>query len=81
MSTLFNGKLDFDNIDELELIMDNLNSHMSLKIIELGLHHALQSGVYNLTESHCLYKSLQYLKNYENKNSNIPDDDSNGDID
>jgi len=81
MNKLFNGKLDFDNIDELELVLDNLNSQMSLKIIELGLQFALQSGVYNLTESHCLYKSLQYLKNYENKNSNIRDDDSHGDID
>lgn len=81
MNTLFNGQLDFDNIDELELVLDNLNSQMSIKILEIGLQHALQYGAYSLTESHCLYKSLQYLKNHENKNSNIRDDDSHGNID
>jgi hypothetical protein len=78
MKALFDGQLNFENTDELELVLDNLNPQMALQIIEMGLHKGLYSGTYNLAESHSLYKSLQYLKNYEYKNNNLRDDDSDG---
>ena len=66
MKTIFNGQFDFDSDDELELVLDNLNPQMSLKIIEIALNKGLREGIFNLTESHCLYKSMQFLKKTEN---------------
>jgi len=42
---------------------------MAINILELGIEQGLREGIYNLTEVHCLYKTLIFLKNYENKNS------------
>lgn len=78
MKSLFNNQLSFDNNDELELVLDNLNPQMAIQIIEVGLQHANYSGAFNMGEVHSLYKSIQYLKNHENKNNNLCDDDSDG---
>ena len=78
MKALFNNQLNFDSTEELELVLDNLNLKMSIQIIEIGLEHALYSGVFNLMETHSLYKSIQHLKTYEYTDNNLRDDDSNG---
>jgi hypothetical protein len=81
MKALFNNQLNFDNTDEFELVLDNLNLQMSIQIIEIGIQHALNMGVYNLMETHSLYKSLQHLKKYEHKDNNLRDVDSDGNSD
>jgi hypothetical protein len=74
MKTLFNGQFDFDSNAELDLVLDNLNPQMAIKIIEIGIHKGLSEGIFDLTEAHCLYKSIQRLKNVENEK--IKNDDN-----
>jgi len=76
MKTIFNGQFDFDSSDELELVLDNLNPQMAIKIIEIGIVKGLSDGIYNLTEAHCLYKSIQHLKNIETERMNKKTDDA-----
>jgi hypothetical protein len=78
MKGLFNNQLNFDNNNELELVLDNLNHQMAIQIIEIGLQHANFSGSFNMAETHSLYKSLQYLKNHEHTDNNLRTDDSDG---
>ena len=79
MKSLFNNQLNFDNNEELELVLDNLNPQMAIKIIEMGLQHGHYSGAFSMGETHTLYKSIQHLKKYEYKDDNLRDDDSHGD--
>jgi len=79
MKGLFDNQLNFDNSDELELVLENLNPQMAIQIIEMGLRHGHYSGVFNMRETHTLYKSIEYLKKYEYKDNNIRDNDSHGD--
>lgn len=81
MSSLFGGQFDFDDEQDLEILMNNLNPKVAIKLIEMGLSHANSKGLFSLTESHCLYKSLYVLKNYENKNTDLRDDDIDGNPD
>ncbi len=76
MKTIFNGQFDFDNNVELELVLNNLNPQMAIKIIEIGIQKGLFDGIFDLTEAHCLYKSIQYFKNVENEriNNNVDQD-------
>jgi hypothetical protein len=78
MKGLFNDQLNFDNNDELEMVLDNLNPQMAIQIIEMGLQHGHYSGVFNMRETHTLYKTIQYLKTYEYKDNNLRTDDSDG---
>jgi len=78
MKTLFNNQLNFDNNDELELVLDNLNPQMAIQIIEMGLQHANFMGTFSMVETHSLYESLQYLKNYEYTDNNLRSNDFGG---
>ncbi len=69
MKPIFNGDFNFENYDMLDYVLDNLNPKIAINILELGIEQGLREGIYNLTEVHCLYKTLIFLKNYENKNS------------
>lgn len=66
MRSIFNEQFDYDSNEELELILNNLNTQAALKIIEIGIQKGLNDGIYNLTEAHCLYKSIQHIKNGAN---------------
>lgn len=79
MNSLFDGQFDFDEENDLEILLDNLNPKVAVKLIEMGLTQASSKGLFNLTESHCLYKALLTLKNYENKNTDLRVDDIDGD--
>lgn len=70
MKSIFNEQFDYDSNEELELILDNLNTKVALKIIEIGIEKGLNEGIYDLTEAHCLYKSIQHIKNGENSTEN-----------
>ena len=70
MKPIFNGDFTFENHDMLDYVLNNLNSKMAINILELGIEQGLRNGVYNITEVHCLYKSLRHLKNNENKDTN-----------
>lgn len=68
MNTIFKGQLDFENDDELNVFLENLNPQLVSKIIELGIEKSLSEGVFNLTESYCLYKCINFLKNIKQTN-------------
>jgi hypothetical protein len=78
MNSLFGGQFDFDDEQDLEILLDNLNPKVAIKLIEMALSNANSKGLFNLTESHCLYKALYTLKNYENTNTDLRNDDSDG---
>jgi hypothetical protein len=65
MKTIFGGQLDFENNVELDVVLENLNPQLAIRIIELGIEKSLSEGVFDLTESHCLYMCLNHLKNIE----------------
>ena len=65
MKTIFNDQLEFETNEELEMLINNLNPQFAVKMIELGVEKGLSQGLFNLTESHCLYKCIQYIKTLE----------------
>jgi hypothetical protein len=67
MKRIFNDQLDFETNEELDMLMNNLNPQLSTKIIELGIEKAQSQGLFNLTESHCLYKCIEYIKKSNEK--------------
>jgi|LakMenE18May11ns_1017448.scaffolds.fasta_scaffold9747997_3 hypothetical protein len=79
MRPIFDGNFNFENHIELEYVLDNLNPKIAINILELGIEQGLREGIYDLTEVHCLYKSLRFLKNYEDKNNNLFNDNNDGD--
>jgi hypothetical protein len=70
MKTIFNDQLEFETNEELDMLMNNLNIQFATKMIELGVEKGLSQGLFNLTESHCLYKCIQYIKTLEKKSNN-----------
>jgi hypothetical protein len=66
MKSLFGGLLQFENQSEFEKLIQNIDSEMSLKIIELCLSHCQENGLFNLEESHCLYVCVSKLKEKQN---------------
>ena len=50
----------------LSQLLPRFNPKVAIKLIEMALSNANSKGQFNLTESHCLYKALYTLKNYEN---------------
>jgi hypothetical protein len=70
VKTIFNDQLEFETDEELEILLNNLNTQFATKIIELGIEMGLSQGLFDLTESHCLYKCIQYIKTLENTPNN-----------
>jgi hypothetical protein len=62
METIFNGQMDFNSNDELDVVLNNLNPQMSIRIIEVALEKAQENGCFNLVESHCIYQCVNFLK-------------------
>lgn len=70
MKTIFNDQLEFETNEELDMLVDNLNPQFATKIIELAIDKGTSQGLFNITESHCLYKCIQYIKTLEKKSNN-----------
>jgi hypothetical protein len=66
MNSIFNGLLEFPELNQLEDYLNNLSTEDSIKLLELSIHYGQKNGWYSLTESHCLFICLKKLK--ENKN-------------
>lgn len=69
MKTIFNGQLDFDDNQKLEFFLENIDLQSTIKIIEMGIEKSLSEGTFNLTESYCLYKCINYLKTLDKINN------------
>ncbi len=59
---LFGGLITFENEEKLEEFNDSIDKEWGIKIIELSIEYGLKSGLYNLDEAVCLYKSLTKIK-------------------
>jgi hypothetical protein len=62
MENIFGGLLEFPTTEDFEKFIDSIDKESSVKILELSILYAQQNGLYNLSESHCLYKCLKKLK-------------------
>lgn len=59
---MFGGLLEFPNQKEMELFIDSLDKDSAVKILEMSINHCIHLGVFDLSETFCLYKSLSKLK-------------------
>jgi hypothetical protein len=62
MEILFNGLLEFESHKELDKLLENSDNKTALKLIELALQHAQNSGLYTFQESHVIYECINVLK-------------------
>lgn len=62
MESIFGGLLEFENTQELDNFLSSLDDETALNMVELSIVYCQQNGVYNLHESHFLYKCLAKLK-------------------
>lgn len=83
MENIFGGLIEFKHKEDFDLFIDNLTDEDAINIIEMSSLYGQQNGLYSLEESHAIYKCIRKLKENGNKNqgNNIPNDDSDGDID
>ena len=80
MESIFGGLIEFENTNEFEQYVENLDKKKALVIIEKQIEYYMMNGGFTLLESHVLYKCLKKLKENEHKDkgNNLPNDDSNG---
>ena len=76
---LFGGEFEYEENEDLKVFLNSLKTSVSRSIIETALNHASNQGVFNILESHCIYKCLENLKDNENQKNNIHNDDIDGD--
>lgn len=62
MENMFDGILEFPSNTELEAYLSTIEKDDALKLLELAIMYGQKHGLYNLTESHCLYICLKKLK-------------------
>jgi len=65
MKTIFNGKIEYTNSEELSNLTKDMDNNLSLNILESAINCAISSGVYNLDECFILYNCLLKLKKNE----------------
>ena len=82
METIFGGLIEFEDIDEFDQFVLNIDKESALAIIGKALDFCNQNRMFNLMEANTLYKCLTKLKENENKNqgNHLHNDDTNGDI-
>lgn len=62
MENIFGGLLEFTDKEEFENFLNKIDKDSSIKIMELAILYGQTNGLYNLSESHCLYICLKKLK-------------------
>jgi hypothetical protein len=76
---LFGGEFEYENREDLEELINNLQPNVSLRILLVALNHASKEGAFDILESHCVHKCLENLEKNERKDSSIHNTDNNGD--
>lgn len=66
MENIFGGLLQFDGEKDLDTYLEKITKHDAFKLIELSVIYSQKSGLYNLSESHLLYKCLKKLNESQN---------------
>jgi hypothetical protein len=67
METIFGGLIEFDNIDEFDQFVLDIDKESALAIIGKALDFCNQNSMFNLMEANTLYKCLTKLKEDANK--------------
>jgi hypothetical protein len=82
MESIFGGLIEFENIEEFDQFVQDIDNQSALMVLEKSLEFCLQNGIFNLMEANTLYKCLSKIKQNANKNQrdSIHNDDTNGDI-
>jgi hypothetical protein len=82
MERIFGGLIEFEDTEEFDRFVLNIDEESALTIIEKALEFCNQNRMFNLMEANTLYKCLTKLKENENqiKRNHLHNDDSDGDI-
>ena len=67
MERIFGGLIEFENIEEFDQFMLNIDKESALTIVGKALDFCNQNRMFNLMEANTLYKCLNKLKENENK--------------
>jgi hypothetical protein len=68
MERIFGGLIEFEDTEEFDRFVLNIDEESALTIIEKALEFCNQNRMFNLMEANTLYKCLTKLKENENKN-------------
>jgi hypothetical protein len=67
MERIFGGLIEFENIEEFDQFVLNIDKESALTIVGKALDFCNQNRMFNLMEANTLYKCLTKLKENENK--------------
>ena len=70
MERIFGGLIEFENIEEFDQFVLNIDKESALTIVGKALDFCNQNRMFNLMEANTLYKCLTKLKENENKEEN-----------
>ena len=62
MENLFGEMIEFEDNNELEAYVNNLNKDDALLIVEKAIEFGFLSNTFTMQESHVLYKAITKLK-------------------
>jgi hypothetical protein len=68
MERIFGGLIEFEDTEEFNQFVLNIDKESALTVIEQALEFCNQKRMFNLMEVSTLYKCLTKLKENENKN-------------
>lgn len=62
MENIFGGMIEFQNEEEFESFVSEINQENALKIIEKAIEYAYLNNMFTVQETYVIYKSLKKLK-------------------
>jgi ribosomal protein L22 len=68
METIFGGLIEFDDTQEFDDFVHNMNKEQALLVLSKSIEFCQKRGLYNLMEANALYKCLSKLKENADKN-------------
>ena len=68
MESIFGGLIEFDDSQEFDRYILNMNKEQALLVLSKSIEYCQQRGLYNLMEANALYKCLTKLKENADKN-------------
>jgi len=63
MDKIFGGIIEFENDEELEDFLKNIDDVNSFKVIEAAIEYAYMRGIFTQSETYVIYKSMKKLNN------------------
>lgn len=62
MENIFGGMIEFQNEEEFESFVSEINQENAFKIIEKAIEYAYLNNMFTVQETYVIYKSLRKLK-------------------